>query len=363
MSSKISKTPCPRVVEKAKEVEASLSREHPSFIKEVRQSNLSPSFLMRPPREFCKLHLRNLDEALVVLEGENGKQYKVKYIGRNTALSQGWKQFCISNNLQEGDVLDFHLVEPCKFKVSIQRKNDFDAVDRDPTMLEPNEINLKKRKSKNQPMVAQKFYTNISQENAEATDSFTNEAMFSKIDSCFRNFKIIVDNHTIDSEIPKHTRTDYFTLCRTRNTLLHRHLIKGIDSKLAASIISETTNIAEAIRNSEICTAREDIAYWNIALQSFKFFGMDVDLIRARLNRLLDIARDCSKVITDLKNNKNTDAESEGVRIEEEIREHENKIEELKILKRRVEMRKEESVKEIVEKCKVMYKEEAKAPW
>ena len=65
---------------------------------------------------FCKLHLPKNDTAVCV-ETENGQESKINYIAERTALSGGWKAFCAANQLHEGDVLVFHLVEPLKFKV------------------------------------------------------------------------------------------------------------------------------------------------------------------------------------------------------------------------------------------------------
>lgn len=68
------------------------------------------------PGPFCRAYLPH-EDTTVVVEGENGKQYDVKYIGHKTGLSAGWRQFSVENNLLEGDVLVFQLVEASKFKV------------------------------------------------------------------------------------------------------------------------------------------------------------------------------------------------------------------------------------------------------
>lgn len=55
----------------------------------------------------------------MVIEDENGQQYKLKYIAHKTGLSAGWRNFAIAHKLLEGDVLVFQLVESTKFKVQI----------------------------------------------------------------------------------------------------------------------------------------------------------------------------------------------------------------------------------------------------
>lgn len=68
---------------------------------------------------FCKLHMPKIDTVFIV-ENETGEGYKINYISQRTALSGGWKAFCDSNQLFEGDVLVFHLTEPTKFKVTFR---------------------------------------------------------------------------------------------------------------------------------------------------------------------------------------------------------------------------------------------------
>lgn len=71
------------------------------------------------PTPFCKLHLPRTDCA-VILEDESGEQCEIKYISDKTGLSAGWRKFAVGHKLLEGDVLLFHLVEPTKFKVTLE---------------------------------------------------------------------------------------------------------------------------------------------------------------------------------------------------------------------------------------------------
>ena len=73
----------------------------------------------------------------------------------------------------------------------------------------------------------------------------------------FNGFSILVDGLVIDSEIPLHLRAKYYQLCCSQNSFLHDHLIKGLNCKLAAGIISETVEIADASRAAKLKTSCE----------------------------------------------------------------------------------------------------------
>lgn len=54
----------------------------------------------------------------MVLEDEEGSEYKAVYIGTRAGLSGGWRAFALEHKLDDGDALVFELVEPARFKVS-----------------------------------------------------------------------------------------------------------------------------------------------------------------------------------------------------------------------------------------------------
>lgn len=56
---------------------------------------------------------------MMVLEDEEGKEFRVKYLVEKNGLSGGWRWFSIAHKLLEGDVCVFHLVRPSKFKVIV----------------------------------------------------------------------------------------------------------------------------------------------------------------------------------------------------------------------------------------------------
>lgn len=57
---------------------------------------------------------------MIVLVDENEQEYTAKYSFRKNRLSGGWRGFSVAHNLLEGDALVFHLIEPCKFRVTFQ---------------------------------------------------------------------------------------------------------------------------------------------------------------------------------------------------------------------------------------------------
>ncbi|KAL7603420.1 hypothetical protein Lser_V15G20173 [Lactuca serriola] len=113
---------------RAGELQSSLGSDHPSFKKIMLKSHVVSCFWMGLPVPFCRSFLPK-QETLMVIEDENGQQYKLKYIAHKTGLSAGWRNFAIAHKLLEGDVLVFQLVESNKFKVYIVRANESKQVD------------------------------------------------------------------------------------------------------------------------------------------------------------------------------------------------------------------------------------------
>lgn len=104
------------------------------------------------------------------------------------------------------------------------------------------------------------------------------------------DFNILANGLIINSELPKYLQGKYYDLCCSQNAFLHEHLIDGLNCKLVAGIISETINIADAIRASNITTPVDDFATWDRTLTAFEGLGMKVGFLRARLDGLIDIA-------------------------------------------------------------------------
>ncbi|MCL7036119.1 hypothetical protein MKW94_020486 [Papaver nudicaule] len=106
----------------------------------------------------------------------------------------------------------------------------------------------------------------------------------------FESFTITVNGLIIDPEISENYRSKYYELCRSQKTYLHKHLMKGVNSKLVAGIICETVDIADAIRASELCTPKDDFKAWKKSLIGFKHLGMNVEVLLSRIDILLKLA-------------------------------------------------------------------------
>ncbi|GFP84561.1 B3 domain-containing protein os01g0234100 [Phtheirospermum japonicum] len=90
--------------------------ELPFFLKCMLPSNVSHGFWLHLPRKFCNVHLPNHDASIILVD-EWGNEYKTSYLLERHGLSAGWRGFSIAHRLLKGDILIFHLTEPCKLQV------------------------------------------------------------------------------------------------------------------------------------------------------------------------------------------------------------------------------------------------------
>ncbi|XP_073023576.1 B3 domain-containing protein At5g42700-like [Primulina eburnea] len=104
-------------MERALEVQSNLDSHFPSFIKPMIRSNVTGGFWLSLPKLFCEWHLPSHDSS-ITLVNENVKEYYTKYLPYRRGFSAGWKGFSIAHNLEEGDILVFHLVGACRMKCS-----------------------------------------------------------------------------------------------------------------------------------------------------------------------------------------------------------------------------------------------------
>lgn len=72
------------------------------------------------PKNFTDMHLPKHDETVVLVD-ENELEHETKYLAEKNGLSAGWRGFSIAHKLHENDVLVFHLIQQCKFKVMVKR--------------------------------------------------------------------------------------------------------------------------------------------------------------------------------------------------------------------------------------------------
>ena len=132
------------VLERAKEIQATLDSEFPSLVKTMLPSHVTGGFWLVNltlsvelgfesldllyvlivvgwqglPKRFCHSHLPKNDSK-IVLEDESGEAFQTKYLVQKVGLSAGWRGFSIAHKLMEGDIVVFHLVKPFKFKVVV----------------------------------------------------------------------------------------------------------------------------------------------------------------------------------------------------------------------------------------------------
>lgn len=170
----------------------------------------------------------------------------------------------------------------------------------------------------------------------------------------FKCFHIHVDGLMIDAEIPTHLRKKYHELCSSQNTFLHENLMQGLNTKLAAGMICETVNIADAIRAAKPSTSRDHLQSWDRTLKAFEDLGMVVGFLRARIDKLLSLPLEVQAKI-ELKNIERDEAQEEMRSLKMKLSEVEMRIENL-----------DDEIGELVvkkEKLSSVFKEVAGASW
>ncbi|KAI3462757.1 hypothetical protein Pfo_019420 [Paulownia fortunei] len=377
---------------RAEEVQSSLGNDHPSFLKALVRSHVASCFWMGLPVPFCKLHLP-IKDTTVILENEIGEEFSIKYIAHKTGLSAGWRKFVAGNKLLEGDVLIFQLIGPCRFKVYVIRANDLTEVDGALSLLildsqtkqsdaegtmdaqikkkrHPKSLPLtvvQKKKQKEGPLGPQLGQPEEPSENdsdevaSEVLEGskFSGSAFHFKDVKNFEEFHILVNGVCVDSEIPEHIRRKYYELCCSKNAFLHDCLLPGLYCKLAAGIIVEAVNIADAIRGCKLTTPRKEFEVWEKSLRSFELLGLNVGFLRARLQRLISMAFDSEGA---LDTRRYWDAQMDHSCTEDEIQNLEAKLVELKELSAKYD-HDIENLKMTAESYELMFQEEVNASW
>lgn len=167
------------------------------------------------------------------------------------------------------------------------------------------------------------------------------------------DFSIVLNGLAIDSALSQHLRTKYYELCCSQNSFLHDSLLDGLNCRLVAGMISETINIADAIRASKLTTPLDNFAIWDKTLKAFKLMGMNVGFLQARLDQLMNLASKSRRC--------------EEARLERTNAEEEKRVLELKLSEVSGRINKLDSEIEALEVnsdgLDVMFQELAKAPW
>ncbi|PQP94520.1 B3 domain-containing protein [Prunus yedoensis var. nudiflora] len=366
------------VLERAQEVEVSLDPKFPSLLKVMLPSHVTGGFWLGLPKKFCCEHLPKQD-IMIVLEDENGEEFETKYLADKVGLSGGWRGFSIAHKLLEGDVIVFHLVNPSKFKVYIVRSNGLDELDgalglmrldackkvdtgdtfacerEESETLEPNsEDNAVAFITKSCP-ISDQSESESGDVGFEVLDGLrlSESAVTFEEVKCMDDFNVLVNGLIINSEFSKYILNKYYELCCSQNSFLHEHLLEGLNCKLVAGVISETVNIADAIRVCNITTPEGNFSTWDQTLKAFQGLGMNIGFLLARLDQLVSLAS---------KSKRFKEARLEKDQAEEEMRSLEAKLLEVKEAVNRLESE-IETLNTSSENLGVMFQEVAKASW
>ncbi|KAL3846307.1 hypothetical protein ACJIZ3_003710 [Penstemon smallii] len=260
------------VMERAQELQENLVSQSPSFTKLMLRSHVSGGFWLGLPTRFCRLHLPKEDKIMILVD-EDEQAYDTRYLAAKNGLSGGWKRFSQTHDLVEGDVLVFHLIKLCKFKVYIVRARKLTRVD--------GAISLLNLDCHAMPIDAEKDKTILLSETTEGI-KFKDVKSFATV---------------LDSIIPAHLREKYYELCCSQNMFLHDSLIKGLNSILVTGIISETIIIADAIRAVKSTTPLDRLESWDNTLKAFEDLGMVVGFLRARIQKLITLSNNAQAII------------------------------------------------------------------
>ncbi|KAJ1253780.1 hypothetical protein BS78_K190800 [Paspalum vaginatum] len=303
----ISARNCGSALTRAKEVQAKLRPEHPSFIKNMLQSHVVRGFWLGLPTDFCNKHLPKHD-VVIMLEDENGHDHKTTYLGTKQGLSAGWRGFALKHDIKVGDVVVFHLVRSTRFKVYIVRANEFTTTDGAISLLDleackkgklSREGKFDGAKSKDDGAKASALdYKKVPWSNgsnaaaSEAIDGLRvsdSDVNFSDVTS-FSDFNIVVDSLVIDCKLHEQARRTYYELCRSQKAFLHEHLLKQLNLTLVVGVIMETISIAEGIRACKAqASSSEDLVIWKKTLESLELLGMNVGFLLKRVSDLLGL--------------------------------------------------------------------------
>ncbi|CAN4112207.1 unnamed protein product [Withania somnifera] len=241
---------------RAKEFQANLPSQFPSFIKCMLSSHVTRGFWLSFPRKFCNSHLPKRDDTAVLVDENDKRIFYQVYIVRKNCLTE------IALTL-----LEIHARPIKSFLEDIR----------------------------------------FSESRVEFQDV-----------KDFSGFNIVVDGLIIDSEVGDHIRIKYYDLCRTQNSYLHDHLLDGLNVKLAAGVIMETVIIADGIKASNSSTPSNDLENWDRLLKAFECFGMGVGFLRERLSKLANMSCELKNILAS-KEVELAEAEEEMLNLEEKF--------------------------------------------
>ncbi|CAL1358210.1 unnamed protein product [Linum trigynum] len=282
---------------KAHEFASSLPGNFPTLMKLMHPSHIG--FSLHLVAGFCYKHLPDKDK-VIDLEDDKGKVYPAQFLASKHCLSGGWRAFSIHHKLVQGDVVVFQLLEPTKFKVYVVRASASEqASRRSKRKVETSAKEAKKTSITNCKIVVHKQDEpkNGSEEDFgfDISDGIIMSSDQPAVDfQQVRNvddFDIVVNGLIINCELSKQLQYKYYELCSSQKSFLHQHIPNGLNCKLIAGIIAETTNIADAVRTAKFCTRqKEEFANWENTLSGFEKLGMNVEFILTRLRQLIGLS-------------------------------------------------------------------------
>ncbi|KAK7840706.1 b3 domain-containing protein [Quercus suber] len=339
------------VLEQAKEIQANLEPEFHSLVKTMLPSNVTGGFWLGLPKHFCRAHLPMQDTA-IVLEDESGEAFETKYLAEKVYIVR-------SNGSDEVDGALALLKLDAGMKLM---KYDKDTKACEEPVYEALKTLSQENTQKNSIMVCVTDpgpMVDLSEDDSDIGSEILDGIRLSDSVVDFKqvrsieDFSVLVNGLVINSELPKFLLTKYFELCCSQKSFLHEHLLEGLNCKLAAGMISETINVADAIRACKISTSQESLSTWDKTLKAFEVLGMNVGFLRARLEQLLNIS---------LKLKRYKEATLVRAQAEEEVQTLEAKLLEVKekINSLDAEI---ENLDVAADKLELAFQEVANAPW
>ncbi|PHT42046.1 B3 domain-containing protein [Capsicum baccatum] len=308
---------------RAKEFQANLPSEFPSFIKYMLNSHVARGFWLSFPKKFCDSHLPKHDDTVILVDEKN-EEFGTNYLVDKNGLSGGWKGFSIAHNLLEKDVLVFQLIEPCKFKVYIVRENYLREIDAAAAISPPEFHADRQEEAMLLPSSEHGLATDQCGNNSDNGCEVLERIRLSKSRVEFKDIKdfsgfhIVVDGLIIDSQVPAHFRAKYYVLCCTQNSYLHDHLLGDPNVKLVAGMITETVSIADGIKASSISTPSYYFEIWDRSLKAFEYLGLRVGFLRERLSKLINLSCELENILAP-KKLELAEAKEEMLKLEEKV--------------------------------------------
>ncbi|XP_073127167.1 B3 domain-containing protein Os01g0234100-like isoform X2 [Henckelia pumila] len=318
---KVNSTSCVCAMTRANDVQVNLSKQFPSCVKLVTALQVpgGKEQYLDLPKKFCKKHLP-IEDGTHIFVDENEKEYSIGYRFRTCRFRIGWRTFSNGNELLKGDALVFHLIGRCKFKVYIVRscrptkvdgavqnpKKDVFTRTENGDQIAEGARNCMRVKEENQDL----FWDDSDQEDikerlkSDHTPSPSRDNICSNVFGSirfsasvlkfqdvkrFEDFKICVDGLILDSEFPVDAKRTYYKLCCSQKMFLHGRMT--LSSKLVSGMISETSNIADAIQSTTLAASLHNLESWDNTLKAFEDLRMNVGFLRTRIDVLVKISR------------------------------------------------------------------------